>query len=81
MVAGSYENEFERTLHEDAYEVAKRTTRYKFGRLSNRRILAVLHDAAVRAGIPITQSDDELLEMWFATYEQYRKALSSPGAR
>ncbi len=80
MVARAYDNEFERTLHEDAFEVAKRTTRYKFGRLSNRRILGVLHQAADRAGIEITQSDDELLELWFATYEQYRKTLSRSAA-
>jgi len=70
-------------LRADAQEVARRTLRYKFGRLSNRRILAILRGALPdELGGQI--ADDELLERWFAEYtaavDQLRSAQHIPQA-
>lgn len=56
----------ETALRNDAEEVARRTLRYKFGRLSNRKIVA-----RIRAALPSPPelSDDVLLERWFAEYD------------
>jgi len=54
-------------LRADAQEVARRTLRYKFGRLSNRRILATLK-AVVPADRQAELPDGELLDRWFAEY-------------
>jgi hypothetical protein len=62
------------TLKLDAEKVARRTLRHKFGRLSNRRILATLRaadDAVEYANV----SDDELLDRWFAEYEAALRRL------
>ncbi|MGD0051503.1 MAG: hypothetical protein ABSD03_06745 [Vulcanimicrobiaceae bacterium] len=59
---------FERVLREDAQEVARRTLRYKFGRLSNRRILGVLRTAAAQDPGMREKSDAELLDLWFGAY-------------
>lgn len=65
--------EIERAAWEDALECARRTRRYKFGRLSTLRIVRLLRGAAADAGQPIEASDDELVAYWFAEYD---KALS-----
>lgn len=61
--------EVRRTAHEDALECARRTRRYKFGRLSNRRIVSLLRAKAAEAGETLPQSDAELLDLWFLEYE------------
>ncbi|HTW86101.1 MAG TPA: hypothetical protein VMD91_18665 [Candidatus Sulfotelmatobacter sp.] len=70
-------NGFDQVLREDAREVARRTLRYKFGRLSNRRILGVLRTAA--AGDPRMRqaSDAELLDLWFGAYADSLRTLRS----
>jgi hypothetical protein len=55
-------------LRADAQEVARRTLRHKFGRLSNRRIIATLR-AALPADLQAELADDQLLDQWFAEYE------------
>jgi hypothetical protein len=57
----------EAVLRADAQEVARRTLRHKFGRLSNRRILATLR-AALPDGLGLELADGELLDRWFAEY-------------
>ena len=54
-------------LRADAQEVARRTLRHKFGRLSNRRILATLK-AALPVDLQAELADGELLDRWFAEY-------------
>jgi hypothetical protein len=54
-------------LRADAHEVARRTLRHKFGRLSNRRILATLK-AALPTDLHTELVDGELLDRWFAEY-------------
>jgi hypothetical protein len=54
-------------LRADALEVARRTLRHKFGRLSNRRILATLR-AALPADLQTQLADGDLLDRWFAEY-------------
>ena len=49
-------------LRADAQEVARRTLRHKFGRLSNRRIIATLR-AALPADLQTELADGELLDM------------------
>ncbi len=55
-------------LRADAQEVARRTLLHKFGRLSNRRILATLKEA-MPADLVNRLADGELLDKWFAEYE------------
>lgn len=67
----------ETALRDDAEEVARRTLRYKFGRLSNRKIVA-----RIRAALPSAPelSDDALLERWFAEYDAaLRRLRVGPG--
>ena len=70
-LVGVYRNAVERALHEDAFECAFRAALYKFGRLSNRRILELLRSCANEAGVALEQSDAELLDRWFAAYSTY----------
>ena len=80
MEGTSTERRLDDVLRADAQEVARRTLRYKFGRLSNRRILATLKaalEADAQAGLP----DGELLDRWFAEYaaavDRFRREGSS----
>ena len=68
---GVYRNEVERVLHEDAFECAWRAGLYKFGRLSNRRIVELIRATARNAGVRLVESDAELLDRWFAAYSTY----------
>jgi hypothetical protein len=61
------EGRLDAVLRADAQEVARRTLRHKFGRLSNRRILATLK-AALPDDLQATLADGELLDRWFAEY-------------
>ena len=70
-LVGVYRNDVERTLHEDAFECAWRAGLYKFGRLSNRRIVDLLRAAERSSGMRLTQSDAELLDLWFNAYSAY----------
>jgi hypothetical protein len=63
-------------LRADAQEVARRTLRHKFGRLSNRRILATLK-AALPDDLQTKLADGELLDRWFAEYATAVDALRS----
>lgn len=72
---GVYRNEVERVLHEDAFECAWRAGLYKFGRLSNRRIVELLRTTAQHAGIALSQSDSDVLDRWFAAYSMYFRQL------
>jgi hypothetical protein len=65
---------FDETLKLDAEKVARRTLRHKFGRLSNRRILATLR-AADDAERYANASDAELLDRWFTEYEAALRRL------
>ena len=66
---------FDHVLREDAREVARRTLRYKFGRLSNRRILGVLRPAAADDPRMRDASDAELLDLWFGAYADSLRTL------
>ncbi|MBV8602872.1 MAG: hypothetical protein JO359_15015 [Candidatus Eremiobacteraeota bacterium] len=72
---GVYRNELDRALHEDAFECAFRAALYKFGRLSNRRILELLRATAASNAIAVRETDRELLDRWFATYSFYFRLL------
>jgi hypothetical protein len=61
----------EAVLREDALECARRAKRYKFGRLRNQRIVNLLRKAAADAGVPLTCSDESLIEEWFRHFDQY----------
>ena len=74
---GVYRDEVERVMHEDAFECAFRAGMYKFGRLSNRRILDLLHTTAHQAGVELTQDDSELLDQWFSVYSVYFRELKT----
>jgi hypothetical protein len=74
---GVYRDEVERVLHEDAFECAWRAGLYKFGRLSNRRIVALLRTTARVAGVPLDAADSELLDRWFAAYSTYFHQLKA----
>lgn len=67
MEISDTESRLDAVLRADAQEVARRTLRYKFGRLSNRRILATLK-SALPDGVTGTFDDAELLDRWFAEY-------------
>jgi hypothetical protein len=67
MEALDTEPRLEAVLRADAQEVARRTLRHKFGRLSNRRILATLK-AALPEDLQTQLPDGELLDRWFAEY-------------
>ena len=68
---GVYRNEVERVLHEDAFECAWRSGLYKFGRLSNRRILELLRTTARSSDLVLAHADEELLDRWFTAYSAY----------
>jgi len=68
---GVYRDEVERALHEDAFECAWRAGLYKFGRLSNRRIVDLLRSTARAHDLELTASDRELLDRWFSAYSTY----------
>ena len=67
METSDTQRRLEAVLRADAQEVARRTLRHKFGRLSNRRILATLR-AALPAVLQTELADGELLDRWFAEY-------------
>ena len=64
-------------MHEDAFECAFRTGMHKFGRLSNRRILELLHATAQAAGMELDADDADLLDRWFSVYSVYFHELKS----
>ena len=67
MEQSDTQRRLEAVLRTDAQEVARRTLRYKFGRLSNRRILATLR-AALPLDLQAELADGDLLDRWFAEY-------------
>lgn len=67
MEALNTDGRLDAVLRADAQEVARRTLRHKFGRLSNRRILATLK-AALPDDLQTQLADGELLDRWFAEY-------------
>ncbi len=67
METSDTQRRLDAVLRADAQEVARRTLRYKFGRLSNRRILATLR-AALPSDLQMELADGELLDQWFAEY-------------
>lgn len=74
---GVYRNEVERVLHEDAFECAFRAGLYKFGRLSNRRIIDLLRGTAQSSGVTLTLSDSALLDWWFTAYSGYFRRIKA----
>ena len=74
MVESRAQVTFEDMLRADTESVARRTLRHKFGRLSNRRIISVLRSAA-DAHVYEQQSDEALLDRWFAEYESALRRL------
>ena len=67
METSDTQQRLDAVLRADAQEVARRTLRHKFGRLSNRRILATLR-AALPADLQAQLADGDLLDRWFAEY-------------
>jgi hypothetical protein len=76
MEASDTQRRLEAVLCADAQEVARRTLRHKFGRLSNRRILATLR-AALPAELHTELADGDLLDRWFAEYTTAVERLRS----
>ena len=74
-------DEFRELVQADAREVAERSLRHRFGRLSNTRILSVLRPAANKVGL----SDADLLDRWFVEFSRLRnemqRASREPGRR
>lgn len=68
---GVYRDEVERVLNEDAFECAWRAGLYKFGRLSNRRIIELLRDTARASNVAVGDDDAMLLDRWFNAYTAY----------
>ena len=66
---------FMEAIQADAREVAKRTLRSKFGRLSNARILRILHQAAENDSTMQSASDEQLLSLWFEAFAVAREEL------
>lgn len=66
---------FQALLRADAREVAERSLRHKFGRLSNIRILGVLRPAADKADELRSLSDNDLLDRWFAEFNRLRTEI------
>jgi hypothetical protein len=62
-------------VRDDAREVAKRTLRYKFGRLSNRRIVGILRPAAQEISELQSLTDAQLLDEWFLEFTRIRIEL------
>ena len=58
--------EFLALLRADAREVAERSLRHKFGRLSNIRIVNALRPAAEFRAL----SDRDLLDLWFGEFSR-----------
>jgi hypothetical protein len=67
----------EQVLHADSLECARRASRYKFGRLRNRRIVALLRRAAAEAGESLPHTDEDLLDTWFAQFAAYVDELKA----
>jgi hypothetical protein len=67
METSDTQRRLDAVLRADAQEVARRTLRHKFGRLSNRRIIATLR-AALPTDLEADVADGELLDRWFAEY-------------
>jgi hypothetical protein len=67
MEASDTQRRLEAVLRADAQEVARRTLRHKFGRLSNRRIIATLR-GALPVDLQGELADGDLLDRWFAEY-------------
>ena len=67
METSDTQRRLDAVLRADAQEVARRTLRHEFGRLSNRRIIATLR-AALPADLQTELADGELLDRWFAEY-------------
>ncbi len=65
--------DYDPILRTDAEEAARRTLRYKFGRLSNRKIVARVRGAAAEATAAVT--DEQILERWFLVYEDALQRL------
>ncbi len=76
MEQSDTQRRLEAVLRTDAQEVARRTLRYKFGRLSNRRILATLR-AALPVDLQGELADGDLLDRWFAEYSTAVERLRS----
>jgi hypothetical protein len=67
--------EFQALVRADAREAAERSLRYKFGRLSNIRILHVLRPAAEKVDEFRVLSDRDLLDLWFREFGRHRNEM------
>ena len=78
-------DEFQALVQADAREVAERSLRHRFGRLSNTRILSVLRPAANKVDGLRGLSDSDLLDRWFVEFSRLRnemqRASREPGRR
>ena len=76
-------DEFQSLVRADAREVAEHSLRYRFGRLSNMRILSVLRPAADKVDGLRGLSDSDLLDRWFVEFSRLRsemqRAFREPG--
>ena len=67
--------EFLALLRADAREVAERSLRHKFGRLSNIRIVNALRPAAEKVDEFRALSDRDLLDLWFGEFSRLRSEM------
>jgi hypothetical protein len=78
-------DDFQALVQADAREVAERSLRHRFGRLSNVRILSVLRPAANAVDGLRGLSDSDLLDLWFTEFSRLRsemqRASREPGRR
>lgn len=66
---------FMEAIEADALEVAKRTLRSKFGRLSNARILRISRQAVANDSTMEPATDEQLLSLWFEAFAAAREEL------
>ena len=71
-------DEFQALVQADAREVAERSVRHRFGRLSNMRILSVLRPAANKVDGLRRLSDSGLLDRWFVEFGRLRSEMQRP---
>jgi hypothetical protein len=71
-------DDLQRVLDEDAGKTARRVLRrHKFGRLSERRIIALGRSHADENGLSDVQ-DRQILDLWFSAFARHVELLRAP---